>query len=114
VTREWRAGDRVEIRIPLVMRMETVDREHPNRVAVVRGPVVLVLDGDWHDPHFRLPEHDDALSQWLVADTAPGVFRLQPPDGSRVMPKFRPFYDLVEDYPYVMYFDRDKWPYRLW
>lgn len=112
VTRRWRSGDRVEIRIPLVMRMEPIDRQHPNRVAVVRGPVVLVLDGDWHDPHFRLPDDDADLARWLVADD--GAFRVEPPDGSRVMPRFRPFYVAGAEYPYMMYFDRDTLPFRLW
>ena len=62
------AGDRVEVTIPLTMRMEAVDRQHPDRVAVVRGPVVLILEGTYHAGQFRLPENDDDLSTWLVPE----------------------------------------------
>ena len=130
VDREWKSGDRVEITIPLALRMEAVDRQHPDRVAVVRGPVVLVLEGPYHAWHFRLPERDDDLATWLVPEkwTPPlailtettetrdsmAVFRVVPPDGTAVRLKFRPFYDVGENYPYFMYFDRRGLPYRLW
>lgn len=131
VARTWTSGDRVEVRIPLRWRMVAVDRQHPERVAVVRGPVVFVLEAAYHDPYFRLPERDDDLETWLVQDTAgpptavltppdPGrvassaVFRVVPPDKSPVRLKFRPFYDAPEAYPYAMYFDRRTLPYRLW
>lgn len=131
IERTWQPGDRVEIRIPLVLRMEPVDEHHPDRVAVVRGPVVLVLEGAYHDPYFRLPERDDDLATWLVPETwekptailsevapphepVPTVFRVVPPDRSPVRLKFRPFYDVGEGYPYFMYFDRRSLPWRLW
>ena len=37
--RTWRDGDVVEIRIPMEPRMVPVDRQHPRRVAVVRGVI---------------------------------------------------------------------------
>jgi hypothetical protein len=131
LTRTWTSGDRVDVRIPLRWRMPAVDRQHPERVAVVRGPVVFVLEAAYHDPFFRLPERDEDLETWLVPDVAgqptgmltpavPGrlassaVFRLVPPDKSAVRLKFRPFYDVPEAYPYAMYYDRRTLPYRLW
>jgi hypothetical protein len=112
--REWKSGDRVEIHIPLLARMLPVDRQHPNRVAVARGPVAMVLEAAYHDAAFRLPETDGELNQWLVADGAPGFFRVQPTDGSRVRSLFRPFYTIEENYPYKIYFDKDKLPLRFW
>jgi DUF1680 family protein len=114
ISRTWKSGDRVQIRIPLRLRTEAVDRQHPGRVAVVRGPVVLALDYNYHDPAFELPKTDDDLNRWLVADDKPTVFRVQRPDGRPVRLKFRPFYDLAEDFPYLMYFDRQAGPYALW
>jgi len=114
IEREWKSGDRVEIRIPLAARMLPVDRQHPNRVAVARGPVALVLEAAYHDAAFRLPESDDELNKWLVADSAPGIFKVQPPDGSRVRSLFRPFYTVEENYPYKIYFDKDKLPIEFW
>jgi DUF1680 family protein len=112
--RTWHAGDRVEARIPLHLRYEAVDRWHPRRVAVVRGPVVLALDYNYHDPAFQLPKEESALPKWLVADDSPAVFRVNRPDGRLVRLKIRPFYQLAEEFPYLMYFDLDTQPYALW
>ena len=114
IEREWKSGDRLEIRIPLTARMLPVDRQHPNRVAVARGPVVLVLEAAYHDAAFRLPNTDDELNKWLIADSAPGVFKVQPPDSSRVRSLLRPFYTVEENYPYKIYFDKDTLPVRFW
>jgi DUF1680 family protein len=134
VDRTWNPGDRVDLTIPLTLRMEAVDRQHPDRVAVMRGPVVLILEGAYHAGRFRLPETDEELKTWLVPEkwTRPlailtpapavdrdaretlSVFRVVPPDKSTVRLKFRPFYDTGEGYPYFMYFDRKGLPYRLW
>lgn len=40
--REWRTGDRVELELPLKMRLEPIDRRHANTVALLRGPLVLM------------------------------------------------------------------------
>jgi DUF1680 family protein len=130
IERTWTGGDRVEVTIPLTLRMEAVDRQHPDRVAVMRGPVVLVLEGTYHAAHFRLPDRDDDLASWLVPEKwsrplavltqgtesrdTMSVFRVVPPDKSPVRLKFRPFYDTGEGYPYFMYFDRKGLPYKLW
>ncbi len=114
IERTWNPGDRVEITIPLRLRMLPVDRQHPHRVAVVRGPSVLVLDADHHEAEFRLPESDDELNTWLVAENEPNVYRVAPPGAGRIGSKFRPFYGAEEDYPYQMYFDRDALPSSLW
>ena len=132
IRRTWQSGDSVELQIPLTLRMEPVDRQHPDRVAVVRGPVVLVLEGAYHDPNFRLPMRDEDLSAWIVPETGstlasgnwsvgqpppvdpPTIFRVVPPDKSPVRLRFRPFYETGEGYPYFMYFDRKALPWRLW
>jgi uncharacterized protein len=41
VERTWQDGDRVELEIGLPVRLEPIDAQHPNTVAVVRGPLVL-------------------------------------------------------------------------
>jgi DUF1680 family protein len=130
LSRTWSSGDRVEIRIPLRLRMEPVDRQHPDRVAVMRGPVVFVLEGAYHDPNFRLPLRDEELEHWLIpeAGTLPrGVWavgmtepeystslRVELPDKKPVRLRLRPFYEIGEAYPYFMYFDRRELPWKLW
>ena len=74
----------------------------------------MVLEAAYHDAAFRLPETDGELNQWLVADSTPGFFKVQPSDGSRVRSMFRPFYTIEENYPYKMYFDKDKLPIKFW
>jgi hypothetical protein len=110
VARTWDPEDRVEIRIPLRLRTQPVDRQHPNRIAVVRGPVVLVLESDYHESAFRLPDSDDDLDKWLLPDKTPGTFRVEPPGGGRVRSRFVPYYATVENFSYKMYFDRNELP----
>jgi DUF1680 family protein len=125
LARTWNPGDKVEVQIPMRLRMQPVDRQHPDRVAVVRGPVVLALDDDYHDPNFELPGDDEALNKLLIADdsplashfsapSVPGMYRVERPDGQNIRLRFRPFYAYNEGFPYQMYFDRKAKPYPLW
>ncbi|MGD0502563.1 MAG: beta-L-arabinofuranosidase domain-containing protein [Steroidobacteraceae bacterium] len=47
LTRDWSSGDRVELVLALPLRLLSVDAHHPDTVALVQGPLVLmrVLDG---------------------------------------------------------------------
>jgi hypothetical protein len=113
VKRTWNSGDRVELRIPLSFRMQTLETGNPQVKAIVRGPVVMVLENDFHEPAFRLPQADSELTAWMVPDTPQGTYRVQVSSGERVRSKIRPFYDLQEGYPYLMYFDTTKLPSSL-
>jgi len=42
IRREWKTGDRVELELPLKLRLETIDPRHPDTVALLRGPLVLM------------------------------------------------------------------------
>jgi len=42
VRRTWRSGDRVELQLPLRMRLEAIDARHPETVALLRGPLALM------------------------------------------------------------------------
>ena len=41
IHRQWNTGDRVEVDLPMTMRIEPIDPQHPQTVAVLFGPVVL-------------------------------------------------------------------------
>ena len=41
VRRVWKDGDRVELELPLPLRLEAIAPEHPDIVALLRGPLVL-------------------------------------------------------------------------
>ena len=38
----WKDGDRIEIELPMPLRLEAVDANHPKLVALVQGPLVLM------------------------------------------------------------------------
>jgi hypothetical protein len=42
VKRSWKDGDRIEIELPMPLRLEPVDVNHPSLVALMRGPLVLM------------------------------------------------------------------------
>ncbi len=44
VEREWKNGDRVELELPLKMRLEAIDAQHADTVALLAGPLVLFGD----------------------------------------------------------------------
>jgi hypothetical protein len=41
LTRTWHDGDRIEIELPRTLRLEAIDRRHPDTVALLAGPLVL-------------------------------------------------------------------------
>ena len=45
IRREWKSGDRIELDLPLKMRLEPVDAQHPDTVALVSGPLALMALG---------------------------------------------------------------------
>jgi len=46
LTRTWNNGDRVEYEIGMPIRLQAVDAENPQLVALVRGPVALFAVGN--------------------------------------------------------------------
>jgi uncharacterized protein len=44
--RSWKTGDRVELEIGMPLRLEPIDDQNPNTVALVHGPVALFAVGD--------------------------------------------------------------------
>ena len=41
IRRKWKSGDRVELDLPMTARLQAVDTQHSNTVALMRGPLVL-------------------------------------------------------------------------
>jgi DUF1680 family protein len=39
--RQWKNGDRIELELPLTKRLESIDQQHPDVVALLAGPIVL-------------------------------------------------------------------------
>lgn len=77
VRREWKTGDRVQLELPLKMRLEPVDTRHPDTVALIRGPLVLMAVKP--DQNAELPKvtreqllaaRHDGDRQWHVGSSA--------------------------------------------
>jgi DUF1680 family protein len=77
IVREWRSGDRVELELPLRRRLQPVDAEHPDTVALSAGPLVLmrIIEEGFANPLPALPRaallsaervHDHE-HQWTVS-----------------------------------------------
>ena len=46
VERSWKSGDRMEIELEMPLRLEPIDGQNPNNVALMRGPVALFAVGN--------------------------------------------------------------------
>jgi DUF1680 family protein len=53
--RTWKDGDRVELELPMPLRLEAVDANRPDQVALLRGPLVLFAVSDTQ-PSFEKAE----------------------------------------------------------
>ena len=73
--RQWSTGDRVELDLPMTMRLEAVDPRHPQTVALVLGPLVLFAVTD-NQPaltraHLLAAKRTDQRSWEVGTATAP-------------------------------------------
>jgi len=95
--RRWHSGDRIELGLDLPVRLEPIDADHPNTVAVVRGPLVL----------FAVEGTSASVSrqQLLAAERRPGetAWRVTTSSGAML---FRPF-SAINDEPYRTYLNVD-------
>lgn len=93
LTRSWRDGDRVELELPLPLRLLPVDPQHPNTVALVRGPLVL----------FGLAPTPSTLTRsQLLGATRTGATSWKAADT-----ELRPF-TAIGNEPYTTYFELDS------
>ena len=80
VQREWKDGDRVEVEIPLKTRLEAVDAQHTDTVALVTGPLVLFAITDSQPSVTRaglLAAKKSGAQSWQV-ETASGRLKMLP------------------------------------
>ncbi len=90
IRRTWKDGDRVELELPMPLRLEAVDGNHPNLVASVQGPLVLFALAGWQ-PSFER----NALLQAKPANNATGDWLANSADGSSVT--MRPFMNIDKE-----------------
>jgi len=90
IRRTWKEGDSVELELPMPLRLETVDANHPNLVALVQGPLVLFALAD-SQPSFDR----NALLQAKPANNSTGDWLATSTDGSNVT--MRPFMNIDKE-----------------
>ena len=82
IRRPWRDGDRITLELDRPVRLEAVDRKHPDLLAVLQGPLALFAVGERFLPltrHDLLSVRQTATrsTQWS-ASTPDGTQSLQP------------------------------------
>jgi uncharacterized protein len=90
VRRTWKDGDRVELELPMSLRLETVDANHPDLVALMYGPLVLLAVAD-SQPSFDRNE----LLRAKPVNNATGDWQATAADGSSVT--MRPFMNIDKE-----------------
>jgi hypothetical protein len=90
IRRTWKDGDRIELELPMPLRLEAVDEQHPNLVALSRGPLVLSAVSDAR-PLF---ERSELLRAQESSDKSGDHIALAT-DGSRVT--MRPFMSIGDE-----------------
>jgi DUF1680 family protein len=97
--RRWKSGDVVELRLPQQFRAEPIDDLHPDVVAVMRGPIMLVAI----NPPDGLEKRPFPIEEGFTAPgERPGAWTRNL-DGQRIV--FVPFYQ-VQNEQYTTYFTR--------
>jgi DUF1680 family protein len=111
VTRSWRDGDVVTVRLPMALRIESMP-DNPSRAAILFGPLVLAGDlGPGDDPAGLEPDYVPALltggrapADWLTPVAGqPATFRMAGVGRPRDV-VLRPFFR-VHDRRYTVYWD---------
>lgn len=96
VHRTWQPGDRVRIQMPMRLALQPIDKQHPHRVALTYGPVVLVRN---QDPVIESKGRE--VTDLIV----PRGGALEFQGVGRPKDTFRPFYQVGNGESYDMYFD---------
>jgi hypothetical protein len=90
IRRTWKDGDRIELELPMPLRLEQVDANHPNLVALLQGPLVLFAVAD-SQPSFE----KNTLLRAKPANNATGDWTAQSADGSSIF--MRPFMNIDKE-----------------
>jgi len=90
VRRTWKDGDQVQLELPMPLRLEAVDANHPDMVALVQGPLVLFAIAE-SQPTF---DHKGLL-QAKATNNAKGDWMATSADGSSIA--MRPFMNIDKE-----------------
>jgi len=83
IRNRWKDGDRIQIELPMPLRLEEVDANHPKLVALVQGPLVLMAIAD-SQPTFdaqallRAKPVNNARGDWTASSVSGGEVIMRP------------------------------------
>lgn len=101
IQRSWSNGDIVTIRIPMNLRFVPIDEYHPNRAALMYGPVMMAILGEEGGPLF---EDITDPSRWIKRSEKEKLhFKLKDKKGNERL--IVPFYEIKEKEKYFVYND---------
>jgi hypothetical protein len=121
IRREWKSGDKVDVRIPMSLRLETMP-DNPKRAAIMYGPLVLAGElGPVNDPAATRPDYvpvlipdEKPLDKWLKpVEGQTNTFRTHKVGKPRDVMLY-PFYRM-HDKRYTLYWDlltEEEWETR--
>jgi hypothetical protein len=98
IRRRWQTNDTLQVRLPFSFRLEPIDEQHPDTVALMWGPLMLVA----LDQPLELPEKSISPQGLRSTPYAPLTFEAPRPTGKL---RFVPFYR-VRDEVYTTYLHR--------
>lgn len=90
IKRTWKDGDRIELELPMNLKLEPVDANHPNLVALMHGPLVLFAIADSQPTFDR-----DGLLQAKPANAGKGDWIARSIEGGEVT--MRPFMNIDKE-----------------
>ena len=90
IRRTWKDGDRVELELPMPLRLEQVDANHPKLVALMQGPLTLHAIAETQ-PSFE----KNGLLQAKATSNPKGDWTATSADGSSVT--MRPFMNIDKE-----------------
>lgn len=109
IERIWQTNDKITVRLPMTLHTLAVDRQHPDRVAIRYGPVVLAQDEACCRRPFA-PECGAPLESRLVCDPVPLRFNVVDTAPERHRRWLEPLYRFPGFWPYWVYFDLNAPP----
>jgi uncharacterized protein len=90
IRRTWKDGDRIELELPMPLRLEPVDANHQNMVSLIQGPLVLLAVAD-SQPTFD----QKALLQAKALNNTSGDWSATSADGTALT--MRPFMNIDKE-----------------
>jgi uncharacterized protein len=78
--RQWKNGDRIDVELPLTMRLEAIDAQHAETVALMAGPLVLfaMTDAELKVTRAQLLAAKKSATQSWQVETASGQVKMLP------------------------------------